>query len=119
MIIKILLTLLAFVLFFIIFVKLIKKNDTSYVYILLLQAIGITVEFLEIVTKNNYNIIITAIMYIFSIIIPIIICILEKKWANLSEVISFIKAKMYEKKGNQDKARNILLKLIDKYPNSY
>ena len=119
MVIKIILTILAFILFFIIFGKLIKKNDTNYVYILLLQALGITVEFLEIITDSHFSIWVMVIMYILSIVLPIALYIIEKKWINLSEMIACTKAKLYEMQGKDEKARKILLKYIDKYPNSY
>ena len=46
---KILFNLLAVALFVIIFFKMIKKNDTTYVSILIAEAIGIGINFIEII----------------------------------------------------------------------
>ena len=46
MIEKIIFNLLAFTIFIIVFGRFIKKNDTSYVYILVLEFIGIVINFI-------------------------------------------------------------------------
>ena len=53
---KIIFNILAFMLFTIIFMKMIKKNDTSYVYVLGLEFIGIVLNFIELL----FNIIIAS-----------------------------------------------------------
>ena len=45
---KFIFNILAFSLFIIIFSKLIRKNDTNYVVILVIEAIGIAINFLEL-----------------------------------------------------------------------
>ena len=45
---KIIFNLLAFSLFIIIFFKIIRRNDTNYIFLLVLQAFGITISFFEI-----------------------------------------------------------------------
>ena len=70
---------LAIILFGIIFLKLIKKNDTSYVIILAIAAVGIAIDFLELVSNSKVNIFLKIISYILAIIIPGIVIWLEKK----------------------------------------
>ena len=48
MIEKIIFNILAFAIFVIVFGRFVKKNDTSYVYILGLEFIGIVINFLEL-----------------------------------------------------------------------
>lgn len=57
----------------------IRKNDTSYVAILIIQAIGITCNFVEVLSENTANIVIVIIKYILSILIPVLVIILTKK----------------------------------------
>ena len=52
---KIIFNLIAFSLFIIIFFKIIRKNDTNYIGLLILQAIGITISFIEISTGIDAN----------------------------------------------------------------
>ena len=48
-------TILAFALFVYIFFKMIQKNDTSYITILIIQAIAISLNFIEVITKKKSN----------------------------------------------------------------
>ncbi len=115
---KIIFNLLAVVLFIIIFFKIISKNDTGYVYFLILQFIGIAIGFLEIVFAQTFSIYIKTIAYFLSIIIPILIIILEKNNVNFLEYIYIWLAKIL-KNINKSKAKKILINLVTKYPNSY
>ena len=111
--------LLSFFLFIIIFFKIIKKNDTNYIFILLMQAIGIAICFIEIklsITKNN---ILVIARYILSIIIPMFIVIIEANDFNFSEIASIILAKFFKLIGNEKISKQILVKLVTKYPESY
>ena len=47
---------IAFVLFIYIFLKMFQKNDTSYIIVLILQAIGIALNFLEVLFGIKLNI---------------------------------------------------------------
>ena len=42
---------LAFALFIIIFSKIVKKNDTSYVISIIIEAIGITINFVQLIAN--------------------------------------------------------------------
>ena len=56
--------------FGIMFYKMIKRNETGYIYMLILGAIGIIIDGIGIVANINTNIILKIITYIMSIIIP-------------------------------------------------
>ena len=115
----ILFTILAFSLFVIIFLKMIKKNDTSYVIVLSLQAIGIAINFIEMIFNINLHMLIKCIAYILSILLPIFIIAMEKKNINLLEIINILKAKIFLFFGDNKRAKLALIDLISKYPESY
>ena len=112
-------TILAFGLFIVIFMKMIQKNDTTYVAVLLLEAIGIAIMSVEMIFDITLNIFLKIVTYIFAIILPVVIVIMEKKNKSLLEVISIIKAKICLLFEDNKNAKNILIKLVTKYPNSY
>ena len=92
---KIIFSIMAFYLFIIMFFKMIKKSDTVYIVVLLMQAIGIAFNFIEIIFKWNINIFVKLLIFLISIIIPFVIITVEIK------------------------GQNVLLELISKYPKSY
>lgn len=116
---KIIFSILAFYLFLVMFFKMIKKIDAAYVAILILQAIGIAISFIEIIFTFKYNMVIRIIIYLISIIIPAVIIYLERKGNNFSENVYILLAKFYKMIGNNKKSKLILLSLVDKYPESY
>lgn len=120
MIEKILFNIIAFSLFVNIFIfKLIKKNDTSYLTIIIIEAIGIAINFITILFNVWDGIFIKIIMYLLAIIIPIIVIALEKRGINFSDHISMTKSRIYMLFGNSKKAKEQLINLVTKYPNSY
>ena len=119
MIERIIFNILAFVLFIYVFFRMIQKNDTNYIYILVLQAIGIAIAFIFLIIKANMPLAVLAITYLFSIIIPIIIIFIEKKGIALTELIYLTLAKIYITTNKENKARAILLKLVEKEQESY
>lgn len=116
---KIIFNVLAFSLFIFIFFKMIRKNDTNYVIILCLQALGIAINFIEIIFNLNLNIFMKVIIYILSVIIPIAIILLEYKKINFSEMIYILLSKLALLSNDTKKAKNHLIKLVTKYPESY
>ena len=116
---KIIFNLLAFSLFVIMFFKMMRKNDTNYVAILVLQAIGILISFISILFKVNLNALILILVYILSVILPFIILILEKRGMNFSAFCMEWVAKLYMTIGNNKQAKSILINLAEKYPNDY
>jgi tetratricopeptide (TPR) repeat protein len=97
----------------------IYKNDTNYIGILILQAIGISINFIEIMTGFYDNLFCKILMYTFGIIIPICILIMESKKHNYSESVSKLKAKFYLLVQDEKDAIDELIKLVTKYPESY
>ncbi len=115
---KLLFNIIAFSLFVFIFFKLIRKNDTTYVAILVIEAIGILLNFIEIIFRLSTMWLYKCIMYIFAIILPILILILESTGINFSETIAIFEANIYKIIGNKKKQKGILIKLVNKYPES-
>ena len=91
---KIIFSILAFYLFLVMFFKMIKKIDIVYVAILIMQGIGILINFIEIIFDLKYNIIVRTIIYLISVIIPIIIIFIERRGKIVSELIYLGLAKL-------------------------
>ena len=111
---------IAFALFVYIFYQLIKKNDTKYVPILAIQALGIGIKFIEVcIGKDEINILNIVITYTLSIILPVFIIMLEKMNNNFTEVVESTIARICLVFGNTKSAKSILIKLVTKCPESY
>ena len=110
---------ISFALFVLIFLKMIKNNDTTYVVFLVLQAIGIALNFIEVFFNVQLNIFFKVLMYLFAIIIPIVLLILEKRRFSVSEFINIFRASLYFNMGNNKKAKQILIGLLEKNSESY
>ena len=119
MIEKVIFYILAFVIFIIIFGKLIKRNDTVYVYLLFLEFLGIGIRFVDVINKVSLPPAIVIIIYIISIILPLLVILLERKKIFLSEAICMLETNILLKLGKNDQARKKLINLINKHPNSY
>ena len=116
---QIIFTFISFAIFVLMFFRMIKNNDTTYVVILVLEAIGISLNFLEVLFDIKLNMIFVIIKYILAILLPILIIILEKKGISLLEMVNLQKAKIAMNLGDNKKAKQALLKILDKNPNSY
>lgn len=120
MIYQIIFTITAFILFlYILFFKLVRKNDTTYLLILALQAFGILLNLLKInfnILNRTYGIII---LYLLCIVIPLLVFILENKGINVSEIIMISNSQIYLWFNKTKKAKRILISLVTKYKNSY
>ena len=82
---KFIFNILAFSLFIIIFSKLIRKNDTNYVFILVIEAIGIALNFLELLVGGIFaSEFAKILMYVMSIIFPGIVIFIEYSGRNFS-----------------------------------
>lgn len=120
MIERIIFSLVSFLLFAYIFLfKMMKKNDTTYLVILVFQAIGILFNLIRILFDILNGTISLIIMYVFSIIIPAVVVLLENKNINCSEWIQLSLAKIYSVLGNEKKAKDILINIVIKYDKSY
>lgn len=105
--------------FGIMFYKMIKKNETGYIYLLILGALGIIIDGIGIVANVNANIFLKILTYIMSIIIPGAALILEYKNIDVINWIKFAQVKFYLSTGDLKKAKDILLTIIEKNPNNY
>ena len=116
---KMLFNLLAFTLFILMFFKLVRKNDTSYVYLLALQFIGIAINFIELIIGESFGLFTKLIMYLLSVFIPIFFIWLEHtKKIDFAEVFYTIIEKVSLLMGKEEIAKKYLLQLTEKYPNS-
>ncbi len=88
-------TVISLAIFVYMFFRMIQKNDTTYVVVLVLEAIGIALNFVEVLFGIKLNMLFIILKYILSIIIPIVIIILEKRNIVLFELINIQKAKIY------------------------
>lgn len=117
---KLIFNLLAFTLFILMFIHFIRKNDTSYVYLLAIQFLGMLLNFIELWCSKSFGVIAKILMYAFSIILPICIMYLElKKNLEFSELLNILLAKTYVLFGKTEEAKKRLNLLIEKNPNSY
>ena len=116
---QIIFTFISFAIFVLMFFRMIKNNDTTYVVVLVLEAMGIALNFLEVLFDIKLNMIFVIIKYILAILLPILIIILEKKGISLLEMVNLQKAKIAMNLGDNKKAKQALLKILDKNPNSY
>lgn len=117
---RIIFSLVSFLLFAYIFLfKMMKKNDTTYLTILLFQAIGILLNLIRILFDTLNGTVSIIIMYVFSIIAPVIIVLLENKNINCSEWIQINLAKIFVAFSNNKKAKDILISVVSKYDKSY
>ncbi len=110
---------IAFTLFVIIFLKIIQRNDTSYVISLMLEAVGIITSFFQLVLNENFDIIVKVIIYLLAIVLPTIILIIEKRNILFSEVVTTISVEIELLFAKKKVAKRKLNKLITKYPQSY
>ena len=110
---------IAFALFIYMFYKMIKENETSYVILLILQAFGILLNFIEIISKVQLNIIFLIMKYALAILLPVVIIVLEKNRIPYVEIIDILKAKIFLKLGDNKNAKQALIHLVTKYPENY
>lgn len=105
---KIVFGVLSIALFTIFFLKMIGKNNATYVYLLVVQFIGMLISFLELIFSIKLNAIIKLISYLLAIIIPIVIIIIEKiKKVQFPELFNFITAKICIKLNKSEIAKKI------------
>ena len=116
---QLLFTVVSFALFVFIFYKMIKSNDTTYVAFLVLQAIGIALDFLEVLLSFKLNIVLKVIMYLCGIVIPIFLILLENRYFSILEMINIMKANIFFNIGNNKKAKQVLIDMIEKNSHSY
>lgn len=116
---KIFFNLIAIVLFTIIFMKLIRKNDTSYIIILILEFIGIAINFIELISSNIFNWFLRSLMYVLAVIVPLGVLWLECiKKMNFPEFFHLILGEILIKCGKQEQAKMMMANFLNKNQNS-
>lgn len=110
---------ISFTIFVYMFFRMIRNNDTTYITVLVLEFIGITLSFIEVLFRVKLNIVFVILKYVLSIILPVGIIILERKNSNLFEIVCIQKAKLYLFLGDNKKAKQALIDLIEKNARSY
>lgn len=107
-------TILAVAIFAVTFVKMIKKNYSNYIYILVSEFIGIAIDFIFLILGKSPNAFGYAIIAMLSIVLPIVTFLLELKEIYLAEIVTISVIKLSK---NKDASK--LIKLCEKYPNSH
>lgn len=116
---KIFFNLIAIALFTIIFMKLIRKNDTSYIVILILEFLGIAINFIELFASTTFNWFFRILMYVLAVLIPLFVLWLEHyKRMNFPELFNLIICEILVKSDKMDQAKTIMLNFMHKNPNS-
>ena len=112
-------TVIALAIFVYMFFKMIKNNDTSYIILLIIEAVGIAINFVEVLFNIKLNIVFLFLKYVFSIILPLIVIIMEYKGFLLLEFTNLFMAKFFIMIENDKKAKQYLINLVTKVPESY
>ncbi len=116
---KIFFNLIAIALFTIIFMKLIHKNDTSYIVILILEFIGIAINFIELFLGNSLAIFFKIFIYFLAVLIPLWVLWLEYfKKMNFPEFFHLIVGNILISRGQQEQAKIRMSNFLNKNPNS-
>lgn len=116
---QIIFTFISFAIFVYMFFRIMKGNDTVYTGILVLEAIGIALNFVEVLFNIKLNVIFQIIKYILAILLPIGLIIMEKRYISLFELINISKARASFALGDTRKAKQLLLKVLDSKKDCY
>ncbi len=109
----------SFAIFVYMFFRMIRRNDTSYVIILVLEAMGIALNFLEVLFDIKLNVFFMILKYVLAVLVPVIIIILEKHGIYLYEMVNLTKAKICVMFNDNKRAKEALINLLDKNKDSY
>jgi len=111
---------IAFVLFVYFFLyKMIRKNDTTYLWIISAQAIGIFINLIQILFGVLMNTFFIATCYLLCVVIPVIVILIEMKRMHFLELIYLGVAQACKMVGNNKKAKEFLIKSVGINENSY
>ena len=104
----------AIALFTITFIKMLNKNSSNYIYLLIMEFIGIFISFIFLFLGKQNNIIENTIIFIFSVFIPSVIFILEKKFVDFDEIVDAMAMKLKKEYSKEE-----LLSIVSKKPRSF
>ena len=110
---------ISFGLFVYLFYKMVKNNDTTYVLFLVLQFIAILLCFIEVIYSIQLHVIVKILMYAIAVILPVIVVVLEKNHFSVTETINLLRARFLFNLGNNKKAKQILINILEKNSESY
>ena len=96
-------------LFGIMFFKMIKKNDTGYIIIISIQALGILIDLLTLITDIPRNLFVKTITYFMSIILPLLVIYIEKKQIGFIKNIKMLMIDIYISAKYTKKAKDMLM----------
>lgn len=116
---RVLFNVIAFLLFLLMFYKMVKKNDTNYIIMIIVQALGIAISFLELLAGVMNWTFVKFLSYLMSVALPLIYFYLEKQNINMIEKAYILRVKLYLLTKNNAKAKNKLVYIVTKYPDSY
>ncbi len=116
---QLLFTIISFAIFVSMFVRMIRHNDTTYIVVLVLETIGIVLNFIEVLFDIHFNIIAIIGKYMLSVMLPLGVILLEKREIKLFEMIYLQKAKWYIFLKDNKKAKQALIDILEKNPNAY
>lgn len=111
---KIFFYVISIALFVLMFLKMMRKNDVITLTSLILQAIGIGINFISLIFKVELNLFFLLLTYVISVVIPIFLIVCEYNQINLIEKMYMILAKTYVLRNNTKDAKKILIALIEK-----
>lgn len=114
---KIFFYVISIALFVLMFLKMMRKNDVITLTSLILQAIGIGINFISLIFKVELNLFFLLLTYVISVVIPIFLIVCEYNKINLIEKMYMILAKTYVLRNNTKDAKKILIALIEKDDN--
>lgn len=109
---------ISIVLFVIMFIKLMRKNDTIYLSSLMAQAIGILINFIGLIFTLELNWFFVFLTYLMSVIVPIFILVCEYHNIDITEKIYMLLAHINLFKKDTKTAKKMLIALIEKNDNS-
>lgn len=101
------------------FYKMIKENETIYIYILILEALGIIIDAIELIFSFKLGIFLKTCAYINSIVIPITIILLQYRKIDITDKCKIKIAKINLSLGNTKKTKNILLSMAERKQDNY
>ena len=107
-------TIIVIAIFVVTILNLIRKNDTNFLYLLIVEFIGILIDFIHVFSGKDISPLGYGVVYLLSVVIPLIIIYIDYKGFCFDEIIGLVKIKI-----NPENERQILLDLAGKYPNHY
>ena len=114
---KIFFCVISIALFVIMFLKMMRKNDMLNLTSLILQAIGIGINFISLIFRIELNLFFVLLTYLMWVIVPIVIIVCEYNEINLMGKIYMVLAKTYMLRKDTKDAKKILIALIEKNDN--